>query len=154
MKALWDNEGHNTLPRKRYASFTIVMEDGFQNLLQTLDKRYAVPSYTYFSHDGLQDLYAEWRQKVETEMEELWSVKPQRPIRGQAGWLSHTYRKSHSTLHKWTVAACKGHTSLLTTQERILPMDYERVCLAGVCRKRARRSSTLIMDQTLSKLWN
>lgn len=52
---------------KDMAPVTTVAKDGFKKLIQTLDKRYCVPSRNYFSHVAIPALYNKCRETVETE---------------------------------------------------------------------------------------
>lgn len=65
-----------------------VTKGGFKHLLQTLDKRYVVPSRTYFSQVALPEMYAECRKKVEIELKgadyyasttDMWSSRTTEP---------------------------------------------------------------------------
>ncbi|KAL6469047.1 hypothetical protein MHYP_G00225710 [Metynnis hypsauchen] len=65
-----------------------VSKNGFQNLLLTLDKRYQLPSRTYFSQVAIPELYITCRNKVETELRsveyyatttDMWSSRTTEP---------------------------------------------------------------------------
>ena len=48
-----------------------VTKDRFKNLLRTLDRRFEIPSRTYFSQVAIPQLYAEFREKVVTELKNV-----------------------------------------------------------------------------------
>ena len=56
---------------KDMVSINTVTKDGFKNLLRTLDRRYAIPSRTYFSQVAIPQLYAECKEKVQTELRDV-----------------------------------------------------------------------------------
>ncbi len=56
---------------KDMAPVTSVAKDGFKKLIQTLDKRYSVPSRNYFSHVAIPALYNKCRETVETELRDV-----------------------------------------------------------------------------------
>ncbi|KAL6465097.1 hypothetical protein MHYP_G00252300 [Metynnis hypsauchen] len=67
-----------------------VSKNGFQNLLLTLDKRYQLPSRTYFSQVAIPELYITCRNTVETELRsveyyatttDMWSSRTAEPYR-------------------------------------------------------------------------
>lgn len=47
-----------------------VTKDGFKNLILTLDKRYRIPSRTFFTQ-AIQNMYLKCRKKVEAELKEV-----------------------------------------------------------------------------------
>lgn len=47
-----------------------VTKDGFKNLILTLDKRYRIPSRTFFTQ-AIQNLHNTCRKKVEAELKEV-----------------------------------------------------------------------------------
>ncbi|XP_073714924.1 E3 SUMO-protein ligase ZBED1-like [Misgurnus anguillicaudatus] len=68
--------------------FNVVTKEGFKNLIQTLDKRYTIPSRTYFSQVAIPQLYVECRNKTEAELmhveyyattTDLWSSRTTEP---------------------------------------------------------------------------
>lgn len=67
---------------KDMVSVNTVTKDGFQNLLRTLDRRYKIPSRTYFNQVAILQLYAECKEKVLTELKNV-SITPQLLICGQ-----------------------------------------------------------------------
>ena len=65
-----------------------VTKDGFKNLLRTLDRRFQIPSRTYFSQVAIPQLYTESREKVVTELKnvdyyatttDMWSSRTTEP---------------------------------------------------------------------------
>ncbi|XP_073488853.1 E3 SUMO-protein ligase ZBED1-like [Aquarana catesbeiana] len=73
---------------KDMAPVTTVEKEGFKKLIQTLDKRYQVPSRNYFSHVAIPALYVKCRETVETELRDvlnfaatsdLWSSRAMKP---------------------------------------------------------------------------
>ncbi len=53
------------------APVTSVAKDGFKKRIQTLDKRYCVPSRNYFSHVAIPALYNKCGESVETELRDV-----------------------------------------------------------------------------------
>lgn len=72
---------------KDMVSINTVSNEGFKKLIRTLDKRYAIPSRTYFSHVAIPEMYTECRNKLETELKneyyatttDLWSSRTTEP---------------------------------------------------------------------------
>ena len=65
-----------------------VTKEGFKKMIRSLDKRYIIPSRTYFSQVASPDLYEKCRAKVETEVSnveyyavttDLWSSRTTEP---------------------------------------------------------------------------
>ncbi|XP_038590224.1 E3 SUMO-protein ligase ZBED1-like [Micropterus salmoides] len=53
---------------KDMAPINTVTKEGFKNMIQTLDKRYKIPSRTYFSQVAIRELYDKCKAQVETEL--------------------------------------------------------------------------------------
>uniref|UniRef100_A0A668TV34 Uncharacterized protein n=1 Tax=Oreochromis aureus TaxID=47969 RepID=A0A668TV34_OREAU len=51
------------------APINTVQNEGFRKMINTLDKRYTVPSRNYFSNVALPALYTQCRATVETELQ-------------------------------------------------------------------------------------
>lgn len=73
---------------KEMIPLNTVSGEGFQNLVHTLDRRYVVPSRTYFSQVAVPQMYAECRGKLEAELRsigyfattsDLWSSRTTEP---------------------------------------------------------------------------
>ncbi|XP_061884799.1 E3 SUMO-protein ligase ZBED1-like [Entelurus aequoreus] len=73
---------------KDMVSVNTVTKEGFQNLLHTLDRRYKIPSRTYFNQVAIPQLYAECKEKVEREVKnvlyyatttDMWSSRTSEP---------------------------------------------------------------------------
>ncbi|XP_010772682.1 zinc finger BED domain-containing protein 1-like [Notothenia coriiceps] len=73
---------------KDMASINTVQNEGFKNLMKTLDKRYSVPSRNYFSRTALPAMYYKILTTVETELKDvqhfatttdLWSSRTMEP---------------------------------------------------------------------------
>ncbi|KAJ4945987.1 hypothetical protein JOQ06_023665 [Pogonophryne albipinna] len=69
-------------------SINTVSNEGFKKLIRTLDKRYAIPSRTYFSQVAIPEMYTQCRNKLETELKnveyyatttDLWSSRTTEP---------------------------------------------------------------------------
>ena len=50
-------------------SVNTVTKDAFKSLLRTMDKRYVLPSRTYFNQVAIPQLYAECKAEVVNELE-------------------------------------------------------------------------------------
>ena len=73
---------------KDMVSVNTVTKDGFKNLVQTPDRRYTIPSRTYFNQVAIPQLYAECKEKVVTELKnveyyatttDMWSSRTTEP---------------------------------------------------------------------------
>ncbi|KAK0147407.1 Zinc finger BED domain-containing protein 1 [Merluccius polli] len=73
---------------KNMVSVNTVTKDAFKSLLRTMDKRYVLPSRTYFNQVAIPQLYAECKAKVVNELEntefyasttDLWSSRTTEP---------------------------------------------------------------------------
>ncbi|XP_077306275.1 E3 SUMO-protein ligase ZBED1-like [Lithobates pipiens] len=73
---------------KDMAPMTTVEKEGFKKLIQTLNKRFQLPSRTYFSHVAIPGLYVKCRERVATELQDivnfaatsdLWSSRAMEP---------------------------------------------------------------------------
>ncbi len=95
----------------------IVSKAGFQKMIQSLDKRYQLPSRSYFSRVAIPEMYSKCKASVELELKQvkyyattsdMWSSRTSEP------YLSLTVHFINDDFD-----ACKHHTSLMTTLERI-----------------------------------
>ena len=56
---------------KDMVSVNTVTKDEFKNLHRMLDRRYVIPSCTYFSQVAISQLYAKCKEKVVTELKNV-----------------------------------------------------------------------------------
>ncbi len=77
---------------KDMAPINTVCSAGFKKLINTLHKRYVIPSRNYFSQVALSSLYAKCRESIESDLQkiefystmtDLWSSRTMEPYMSQ-----------------------------------------------------------------------
>ncbi|XP_060774450.1 E3 SUMO-protein ligase ZBED1-like [Neoarius graeffei] len=68
---LYDRSSQTNYITKDMVPVNTVTKDSFKSLLRTMDKRYVLPSRTYFNQVAIPQLYAECKAKVAKELEDI-----------------------------------------------------------------------------------
>ena len=83
--------------------FSIVENEAFKDLVQTLDPRYAMPSRPYFSETIVPSLYNEVRERVSRKVQNACAVSLMTDGWSSRATMSYTTVTAHFITDKWTL---------------------------------------------------